>query len=225
MLTLLCLSLIKEMKLKEHVLYFFPGDLCPRCLLSLPSAPAAGGPGCRELLLSATEPACRDEAQEDAHQVEGDGWQVRKFVLAANFFQLCSKVVRKWTQTIYITVSLITQAKSLNIELFFLLWLNGAPGQYCESSPSLLRSDRLLEHVSIALVGKYTKLSDSYTSVIKALEHSALAINHKLEVKVWKHFILLCFVYWFLDLTSLLCSLCVDCCYRTLLKHFPVFIQ
>ncbi|KAM9724430.1 CTP synthase 1b [Menidia menidia] len=45
------------------------------------------------------------------------------------------------------------------------------------------RSDRLLEHVSIALVGKYTKLSDSYTSVIKALQHSALAINHKLEVK------------------------------------------
>ncbi|XP_061574445.1 CTP synthase 1b [Cololabis saira] len=45
------------------------------------------------------------------------------------------------------------------------------------------RSDRLLEHVCIALVGKYTKLSDSYTSVIKALEHSALAINHKLEVK------------------------------------------
>uniref|UniRef100_A0A665T3I8 CTP synthase n=1 Tax=Echeneis naucrates TaxID=173247 RepID=A0A665T3I8_ECHNA len=38
-------------------------------------------------------------------------------------------------------------------------------------------------HVSIALVGKYTKLSDSYTSVIKALQHSALAINHKLEVK------------------------------------------
>lgn len=49
---------------------------------------------------------------------------------------------------------------------------------------SFFRSDRLLEHVSIALVGKYTKLSDSYTSVIKALEHSALAINHKLEVKV-----------------------------------------
>ncbi|XP_037532083.1 CTP synthase 1 [Nematolebias whitei] len=45
------------------------------------------------------------------------------------------------------------------------------------------RTDRLLEHVSIALVGKYTKLSDSYTSVIKALEHSALSINRKLEVK------------------------------------------
>lgn len=46
------------------------------------------------------------------------------------------------------------------------------------------RSDRLLEHCSIALVGKYTKFSDSYASVIKALEHSALAINYKLEVKV-----------------------------------------
>uniref|UniRef100_A0A8C2XDA3 CTP synthase n=1 Tax=Cyclopterus lumpus TaxID=8103 RepID=A0A8C2XDA3_CYCLU len=44
------------------------------------------------------------------------------------------------------------------------------------------RSDRLLEHCSIALVGKYTKFSDSYASVIKALEHSALAISHKLEV-------------------------------------------
>lgn len=48
----------------------------------------------------------------------------------------------------------------------------------------LHRSDRLLEQTSIALVGKYTKLSDSYASVIKALEHSALAINYKLEVKV-----------------------------------------
>lgn len=46
------------------------------------------------------------------------------------------------------------------------------------------RSDRLLEHCSIALVGKYTKFSDSYASVIKALEHSALAISNKLEVKV-----------------------------------------
>lgn len=56
--------------------------------------------------------------------------------------------------------------------------------QFWELSSSLNRSDRLLERVSIALVGKYTKLSDSYASVIKALEHSALAINHKLEVKV-----------------------------------------
>uniref|UniRef100_A0A4W3J6H3 CTP synthase n=1 Tax=Callorhinchus milii TaxID=7868 RepID=A0A4W3J6H3_CALMI len=45
------------------------------------------------------------------------------------------------------------------------------------------RYDRTLETCSIALVGKYTKLSDSYASVIKALEHSALAINQKLDVK------------------------------------------
>ncbi|KAF4088033.1 hypothetical protein AMELA_G00078070 [Ameiurus melas] len=45
------------------------------------------------------------------------------------------------------------------------------------------RTNCLLESTSIALVGKYTKFSDSYASVIKALEHSALAINYKLEVK------------------------------------------
>ncbi|XP_077153695.1 CTP synthase 1 isoform X2 [Ranitomeya variabilis] len=45
------------------------------------------------------------------------------------------------------------------------------------------RYDRLLESCSIALVGKYTTFSDSYASVIKALEHSALAINHRLEIK------------------------------------------
>ncbi|KAM9185821.1 LOW QUALITY PROTEIN: CTP synthase 1-like [Dugong dugon] len=45
------------------------------------------------------------------------------------------------------------------------------------------RYDCLLETCSIALVGKYTKLPDSYASVTKALEHSALAINHELEIK------------------------------------------
>ncbi|XP_063305339.1 CTP synthase 2 isoform X1 [Pelobates fuscus] len=44
------------------------------------------------------------------------------------------------------------------------------------------RYERLQQTCSIALVGKYTKLSDCYTSVFKALEHSALAINHKLNL-------------------------------------------
>uniref|UniRef100_A0A4W3ITA8 CTP synthase n=1 Tax=Callorhinchus milii TaxID=7868 RepID=A0A4W3ITA8_CALMI len=44
------------------------------------------------------------------------------------------------------------------------------------------RYERLLETCSIALVGKYTKLSDSYASVIKALEHAAIAINRKLHL-------------------------------------------
>lgn len=38
--------------------------------------------------------------------------------------------------------------------------------------------------VKIALVGKYTKLEDAYASVIKALKHSAIAANRKLELTV-----------------------------------------
>lgn len=40
------------------------------------------------------------------------------------------------------------------------------------------------EKVTIALVGKYTNLHDSYLSVIKSVEHSALAIHRKLNL-VW----------------------------------------
>ncbi|KAF5006768.1 hypothetical protein FDECE_6890 [Fusarium decemcellulare] len=41
-----------------------------------------------------------------------------------------------------------------------------------------------LELVNIALVGKYTALPDSYLSVIKALEHSAMRCNRKVNL-VW----------------------------------------
>ena len=44
------------------------------------------------------------------------------------------------------------------------------------------RYDNLSKEVNIALVGKYTKLSDSYASVIKALQHSSLFIRHKLNL-------------------------------------------
>ena len=49
-----------------------------------------------------------------------------------------------------------------------------------------LSQDRYLdsEKVSIALVGKYTNLHDSYLSVIKSLEHSAMAVGRKLNL-VW----------------------------------------
>ena len=46
------------------------------------------------------------------------------------------------------------------------------------------RYDRMLKEVTIALVGKYTKLEDSYTSVVKALNHAAMACDHKLNLKV-----------------------------------------
>ncbi|CAF2980985.1 unnamed protein product [Rotaria socialis] len=44
------------------------------------------------------------------------------------------------------------------------------------------RTERQLDEVSIALVGKYTALEDAYASVIKALNHAALFCNRKLKV-------------------------------------------
>ena len=45
-------------------------------------------------------------------------------------------------------------------------------------------TDRSFESVSIALVGKYTNLHDSYLSVIKSLEHAAMHCHRKLEL-IW----------------------------------------
>ncbi|KAH6909402.1 CTP synthase [Coprinopsis sp. MPI-PUGE-AT-0042] len=43
--------------------------------------------------------------------------------------------------------------------------------------------ERLFDTVTIALVGKYTDLKDSYMSVTKALEHSAFRIHRKLIIQ------------------------------------------
>ncbi|KDR76421.1 hypothetical protein GALMADRAFT_246761 [Galerina marginata CBS 339.88] len=43
--------------------------------------------------------------------------------------------------------------------------------------------ERLFDTVSIALVGKYTDLKDSYMSVSKALEHSAFRVHRKLTIQ------------------------------------------
>ncbi|TFK21755.1 CTP synthase [Coprinopsis marcescibilis] len=43
--------------------------------------------------------------------------------------------------------------------------------------------ERLFDTVTIALVGKYTDLKDSYMSVTKALEHSAFRIHRKLSIR------------------------------------------
>ncbi|ORY73399.1 CTP synthase N-terminus-domain-containing protein [Leucosporidium creatinivorum] len=42
--------------------------------------------------------------------------------------------------------------------------------------------DRLFDTVSVVLVGKYTALQDSYTSVVKSLEHAALQCSRKLVI-------------------------------------------
>ncbi|OUT20613.1 CTP synthase [Pichia kudriavzevii] len=46
------------------------------------------------------------------------------------------------------------------------------------------KHDQSFEKVTIAIVGKYTNLHDSYLSVIKSLEHSAMRCGRKLEI-VW----------------------------------------
>ncbi|KHJ30997.1 putative ctp synthase [Erysiphe necator] len=46
----------------------------------------------------------------------------------------------------------------------------------------IIENDHLREAVEIALVGKYTDLHDSYLSVIKALEHSAMHCKKKLKL-------------------------------------------
>ena len=45
-----------------------------------------------------------------------------------------------------------------------------------------MRHDRLFDSVTIALVGKYTNLQDSYISVIKSLEHASLRCSRKLDL-------------------------------------------
>lgn len=47
-----------------------------------------------------------------------------------------------------------------------------------------VRWDNLEDAVAIAIVGKYTGLSDSYLSIMKALQHAAIAANRKLKI-VW----------------------------------------
>ncbi|KAJ2156392.1 CTP synthase ura7 [Coemansia sp. RSA 552] len=44
------------------------------------------------------------------------------------------------------------------------------------------RRARDLDCVTIAIVGKYTYLADSYISVVKALEHAALNVNRKIKI-------------------------------------------
>ena len=45
-------------------------------------------------------------------------------------------------------------------------------------------TDRTFPQVDIALVGKYTKMPDSYTSIVKSLEHTAMACSRRLNI-IW----------------------------------------
>lgn len=45
------------------------------------------------------------------------------------------------------------------------------------------RWDALTSKATVAMVGKYTGLSDAYLSVIKSLEHACIACGHRLDLK------------------------------------------
>ncbi|XP_063377374.1 CTP synthase isoform X1 [Cydia fagiglandana] len=57
------------------------------------------------------------------------------------------------------------------------------PGRFMQKWRNLAkRVDNLRKEVNIALVGKYTKLEDSYASVTKALQHACIAASSKLNL-------------------------------------------
>lgn len=59
----------------------------------------------------------------------------------------------------------------------------GKPRKFMSKWRSLAeRAEHLRKDVHIALVGKYTKLEDAYASVIKALNHAAMAANYRLRL-------------------------------------------
>lgn len=47
-----------------------------------------------------------------------------------------------------------------------------------------IKTDKLVNEVKIALVGKYTRLEDSYASVLKALQHASLHQDFKLKLSL-----------------------------------------
>lgn len=76
-------------------------------------------------------------------------------------------------------------AKKLSLDHLVLAADVRAKGERLLASWRTLTSahDRAIENVTIALVGKYTNLKDSYLSVIKALEHSAMRCHRRLKIE------------------------------------------
>jgi CTP synthase len=46
------------------------------------------------------------------------------------------------------------------------------------------RWENMTKSVEIALVGKYTSQQDTYTSIVKSLEHAGLESNRRVLIKV-----------------------------------------
>ena len=76
-------------------------------------------------------------------------------------------------------VPLMLEAQGLCATLGVEVQPNGMLDTWREMAHHL---DTLEDEVVIAMVGKYTGLSDAYLSVIKALQHAAMAANRKLRI-------------------------------------------
>eukprot|EP00891_Asterochloris_glomerata_P007873 jgi/Astpho2/7873/fgenesh1_pm.00117_%23_30_t len=104
----------------------------------------------------------------------------------ANFCQVpSSHVLTLHDVTNIWHVPLLLQAQGAHLAVCNQLGLTGAPQLSLTQWRSQLaeRWDNLEAQVTIAMVGKYTGLSDAYLSVLKALQHACLTANRKLEVK------------------------------------------
>jgi CTP synthase len=81
-------------------------------------------------------------------------------------------------------VPLIMQEQGVHATICNILRLSGADridlGRWRSSIAD--KWDSLAEVVTIAMVGKYTDLSDAYLSVTKALQHACLAASRKLKI-------------------------------------------
>ncbi len=76
-------------------------------------------------------------------------------------------------------LSLEARWRELTSRYIFRAWSFSRP-----ADPPPNRQERLFDSVTIALVGKYTDMQDSYMSVVKSLEHSAFRCNRRLILKV-----------------------------------------
>ena len=82
-------------------------------------------------------------------------------------------------------VPLLLEQQGAHESLCAQLHLSGAASMSLAHWKTTLadRWDKLETSITIAMVGKYTGLSDAYLSVLKALQHAALAINRRLVVE------------------------------------------
>ncbi len=79
---------------------------------------------------------------------------------------------------------LILEKQGMSETIMRLLGLERREPDWSEWNHVLGLSKMAVENVKIAMVGKYSKLADSYVSIVEALKHAALHLRSKVEV-IW----------------------------------------